>query len=443
MTRLLDFFSPLIVFGLELDAATAAGQVRARTADNHKQALALIEQARAAAAAAGYGSKPIESASFAMVAWLDEVLARHNALHGDDDAEPLQQQLFNSRNAHSEFFHHLSALQARDDELREVYWHALALGFAGQYYFETGDQGELGKLKDLHGQQLQNTPLSFSNLERERITPQPYTVADPPLPRDPLHRERTMLRLGGALAALVPVLCLVWLTLATPRDAPSPMAQRIDHQLQSYACADLTTRVNSEGTLQVRGFVSRPEDIERVRREVAALPGVGAPQFDLGVRIWPHCEVVSILKPYQVRNRDKHFGLRVAVPSARDGQLREGDKVTLQLTNADFDGYIWVDYYTADGSVLHFFAGRGQARLGAREQIELGTDTPASWLVAPPFGTVMVTALASPAPFGDTTDRPPFEQASAYLLRLREMLGNNRAADRVAADYVFLQTVSR
>jgi len=126
-----------------------------------------------------------------------------------------------------------------------------------------------------------------------------------------------------------------------------------------------------------------------------------------------------------------------------EGRLREGDAVVLRLTQASFDANVWVDYYTADGSVLHFQAGRGQLRLPADAQVEMGRDIPASWLVSPPFGTVMVAAIASPAPFSETADRPPFELASAYLLRLREMLAANRGADRVVADLLFLETVER
>lgn len=436
MTRLIDCFSSLVSFGLSIDATP--GPVLAQ----REQALRLIEAARTRAAEADYPATTVESAVFAMVAWIDERLA-HRASESGEAYEPLQLQLFNSRNAHTEFFHHLSGLQPQDDELREVYWHAMTLGFAGQYYFETGDAGELGKLKALHGRQLDHPPLELQELGREHITPQPYAVADPPMPANPLARERTVLWGGGLLALLAPVLLLAWLNLANPREAPPPLAGRVDEQLQRYACADLSAQVESDGMVKVRGYVSRREDIEAVRRDVSAIAGVRSPQFQLGVRIWPHCEVYAILKPYQMRNRDKEYGLRIRAPSAVDGRLREGDAVVLRLTQASFDANIWVDYYTADGSVLHFQAGRGQLRLPADAQIDLGRDIPASWLVSPPFGTVMVAAIASPAPFSETADRPPFELASAYLLRLREMLAANRGADRVLAEFLFLETVER
>ena len=436
MTRLLDCFSRLINLGLRADNAFGP------TSTLRQQVLGLLIDARIRASEAGYPSSTIESAVFAMVAWMDEVLTRRSTAAGEA-YEPLQLQLFNSRNAHTEFFHHLSALQPQDDELREVYWNAMALGFAGQYYFETDDAGELSKLKALHGRQLANPPLDLPELAHEHITPQPYAVADPPLPGNPLARERAVLWGGGVLALLLPVLLLVWMSLMAPRETPLPLAQRIDEQLQRYACSDLSSQVDANGQVTVRGFVSKQEDIDAVRREVGTIPGVRSPQFRLALRIWPHCEVYAILKPYQARNREKSYGLRIRAPTAVEGRLREGDTVVLRLTQASFDANIWVDYYTADGSVLHFQAGQGQLRLPADAQIDVGRDIPASWLVSPPFGTVMVVAIASPSPFSETADRPPFELASAYLLRLREMLAANRGADRLVADILFLETVER
>jgi hypothetical protein len=73
----------------------------------------------------------------------------------------------------------------------------------------------------------------------------------------------------------------------------------------------------------------------------------------------------------------------------------------------------------------------------------LGRDIPSSWLSAPPFGTVLVSALSSPMPFADATARPPFELASAYLQRLRESLAAGEFGARVVAEVVFLETVPR
>lgn len=63
--------------------------------------------------------------------------------------------------------------------------------------------------------------------------------------------------------------------------------------------------------------------------------------------------------------------------------------------------------------------------------------------MGPPFGTVLVTALSSPTPLDGAADRPPYELASAYLLRLREVLAANKGNERLLADFEFLETTAR
>jgi len=440
MARLLDCFSGLLSFGLALDASIATGRVNGSCEAARRKARALLEEARTAARNLDKPAEQIESAVFAMVAWIDEILARHPDCA--EMVEPLQVLLFNSNNAHSEFFHHLSALPAGEQEVREVYWHALALGFKGQYYFENDDGGELGKLKDLHGKQLAIPPASLDTLAEDHITPQPY-MPDPPGPRDPQSRKPALLRTAAVLAIAIPLTYLFSFLLSSPLETPPTLVQRVEQQLQTYACTDLSAAISPEGTIQVSGFLSEIEQVARVQREVRALPGVSAANFDLQLRVWPHCEVVAILKPHQARNRDMGFGLQAVASSSHHGRLREGDPVLFRVTNAKYDGYLWIDYYTADGAVMHLNAGREQLRVRASEVLELGKDIPASWLVAPPFGTVLLTALSSPTPFSEAADRPPFELASAYLQRLRESLAAGEFGAQAIADFVFLETVPR
>ncbi len=453
MARLLDCFSPFIAFGLGLDASIAAGRPTLPHDHAQREALRLLDTARADARNGGANATQIESAAFAMVAWLDEILGRHPDVV--DGAAPLQVQLFNSNNAHSEFFHHLSALGANDHEVREVYWHALAHGFKGQYYFESGDDGELGKLKDLHGRQLQPRPPEpgLEGLAQERPA---QALRDPPwrdagAPGDPRglaalrrrRRDRILRRTAAALAVLLPSLVLLWLWLVGPPTADTALTQRIDQQLASYACADLEASIDPDGRPRVTGFVSQRDDLLKVVDDVTAIPGVRAPHFNIGLRVWPHCEVFAILKPSQARNRQKKHGLSVRALSATDGRLREGDTVRVQVVAPHHESYIWVDYYTADGSVMHLNTGPAPTRLRAGESLEIGHDIPSSWLVSPPFGNVLITVLSAPMPFSETSDRPPYEMASAYLLRLREALAASRNSERLIADFISLETVAR
>ena len=441
MARLFDCFKTLFSFGIELDAAIAAGRDLPSPEAAQRRALELLGEARAAAAAIGSTPTHVESASFAVVAWLDEVIARHPAWTAG--ATPLQVQLFNSNNAKSEFFHHLSALRPDDGEVREVYWNALVHGFKGQYYFESGEGGELGKLKTLHGQQLAVRPPALDSPGQDAFRSQLQSMPDPLTQIVPQWHKRALPRIAGAVALLVALAYPLWSMLGGARaPAPTP-AQRIEQRLQAFACADLSVAVGDDGTARVSGFVPTPEDMERVEREVRAMPGMATASFALGLRIWPHCEVVAILKPYQARNREGRHPVRLAAPSAHEGRLREGETVAVRVINADPEGYLRVDYYTTNGSVMHLHADRAPQPSHPEEALDLGRDIPSGWLVSPPFGSVLITALSSTAPLADAGDTQPFELASAYLQRLRQSLASGEAAGRPIADFLFLETIPR
>jgi type IV/VI secretion system ImpK/VasF family protein len=441
MARLLDAFSPFFAFGLELAAALDAGSAVPDATLARHQAQARLAAARDAARADGHPARHVESACFAAAAWFDE-LARPLPGAGGTGAS-LHAALFNSSNAQTEFFHHLSALGPDEAEVREVYWYALALGFRGQYHFEDTDGGERGKLKALHGQQLPVPPIALDTLARARLTPQPYASPEPPARRRPQRRRRALVRAGGALALLLPSVYLASLLLGGLPAVPLAPSDRVAQQLQRYACADLALSTGTDGRSHVSGFVASTEEVARVQQEVAALPDATAPDFDLRIRAWPYCEVAAILKPYQMRNRNGKAGLQVLALSAPHGQLREGDAVRIQVTGPAYGSYLRVDYYTSEGAVLHLVPKPASVRLNPRQTVTLGSDMPTSWLVSPPFGTVLVAVLASPEPFADLADRPPFELASAYLAALRESIAVNPGGPRLVADFLFLETVTR
>ncbi|RYF63919.1 MAG: type IV / vi secretion system, dotu, partial [Comamonadaceae bacterium] len=373
----------------------------------------------------------------------DEVAARRT-----DWAEavaPLQLQWFNSTNAATEFFHHLSGLQHEQAELREIYWYLLALGFKGQYYFENeAGAGELAKLRALHAPQLPQPPADLQ-LAQARLCPQPYAQPDPP-PGPAPHSQRW--RLPGAVAAAVLTLLLsLWLAQGwmDSQMPPAGLAAQVTQHLQRRTCTALRAEQGADGVLRVRGFVPLQEDIDKVQREVAALAGPTPTQVQLQWRPWPYCEVVDILQPHQLRNERLRQRLALSASGVAPGVLREGDSVSLQVRAPAHEGVMWVDYYTADGAVVHLRA-QGQRRVPftAGQQLVFGEDLPSSWLVSPPFGPVLVTVIAVPAIHAVAPAEPePYELASAYLLRLRAMLAASGAAAPAVADVLFLQTRER
>src|SRR3546814_6070301 len=73
------------------------------------------------------------------------------------------------------------------------------------------------------------------------------------------------------VALLIPLCYLAWYFL-TPAPQRGPNVQQlVDAQLRNYACSELSGIVDAEGAVVVSGFVSKPGEIEQVRRDVAAI----------------------------------------------------------------------------------------------------------------------------------------------------------------------------
>ncbi|WP_445144492.1 type VI secretion protein IcmF/TssM N-terminal domain-containing protein [Dyella sp. Tek66A03] len=203
--RLLDYFAPLFAYGLAVDEQARAQAVASELAPLNARARELIDQARKIALANGRSMQAVELAGFAVVAWFDEIIQRHEAKR--DQPSPLQLTLFHTSDASSEFFEHLARLDSKAEEVREVYCTALLLGFVGQYYYEKGDGGELGRIKSVYCRPYAAPAAILQALQRESITPQPYLMPDSPARRMPGpwtgRRPALFVALGVVLLVLV------------------------------------------------------------------------------------------------------------------------------------------------------------------------------------------------------------------------------------------------
>ena len=439
MARLLHHFIPVFSYGLALDEKVTANQASESGAAVVARARELIDRAKASAQADGKRPEQTDGAAFAVVAWIDEIMARNPVwLTG---SIPLQVTLFNTNNAGNEFFQHLSSLKQDQDEIREVYYHALLCGFVGQYYYENGDTGELGKLKELHARQLPIAPAPIHTLREEKITPQPYGVADPSGPKYPRQWDRTLLRIGALVALLIPIGYLIYILLAAPK--PSILAP-VQQQLASLPCSDLVVEADEDkGAVKVDGYVSRADDISAVKQRVDGVEGVKSSTVNVQLRIWPHCEVVKILAQYKARNSDSGYGLSITPSTGHSDRFLENENVIVKLQQANYDGYLYVDYYTVNGAVAHMYPNTGEPDSGrliqSAEQFEVGATPSKTWTVSAPFGQELITVIASPTPLYPEA-LPEIQTAEEYLPKLRQMLDANRGNAKLAATYLFMQT---
>ncbi len=105
--------------------------------------FSLLSKIEREAKEAGIDSEDIQSAIFALVAFIDETIIS-SEWGGKDTwlAKPLQLEFFNRYDAGEEFFNRLEQLRQRPhykSNLLEIYYLCLALGFKGKYSFQSRD----------------------------------------------------------------------------------------------------------------------------------------------------------------------------------------------------------------------------------------------------------------------------------------------------------------
>jgi type VI secretion system protein ImpK len=179
---------------------------------------ALRAAARQARDEGGYETADVRSATFAVVAFLDEsVLTSGNAAFADWRRKPLQEELFGTHVAGELFFENVRAILGRPDsaalaDLLEVHGLCVMLGFAGRH--TGGRRGELGSILAAMRERIRRIRGEMGDLSPAWI-PAPH--AAPPA-RDPWVRK---LAVAAAVCAGLSVLLFVVYTIALS----APVAQ--------------------------------------------------------------------------------------------------------------------------------------------------------------------------------------------------------------------------
>jgi type VI secretion system protein ImpK len=132
-TRLTDICAEALAFAVQLRRAAEPDIESLRT--HVKKLFTDIDQA---ASIAGKDAAAVQSARYALAAFLDEVVLSSNwSIRGDWAGRPLQMEYFNDTTAGEEFYRKLEALRGSGEASRrealEVYGLCLGLGFRGRY----------------------------------------------------------------------------------------------------------------------------------------------------------------------------------------------------------------------------------------------------------------------------------------------------------------------
>jgi serine/threonine protein kinase len=226
---------------------------------------------------------------------------------------------------------------------------------------------------------------------------------------------------GGCLAVAA---ALAFMFLRFGSEPSGPSIEQIRSNLAAvrsdYRCAELTYSVDSDRAVTVSGYVSTDQDLSRLRQTVGGMPGIAKLNFDVRSRFSPPCEAGVLLKPFLAEGRGapKVAFLTPATERYVDQELE------LELASPNFDSYVYVDYFTSMGDVVHLFPNEHNpiALRPALNRFVLGRPPlQGCWMLVGGTGEQLITVVASERQLF-TKPGPKTENGKAYLDRLFEKL---------------------
>jgi hypothetical protein len=230
-------------------------------------------------------------------------------------------------------------------------------------------------------------------------------------------------------------------------ETPVPPDAAVERLLSNVQCSVLEAVVRGR-TLVVEGYFGDRQSLATVLEPLAQAAGGLAVSTGQVREMDPlYCRPLEVLRPFVEASRDQNLSLAVST-AGTDGRFREGDELLLTIKAPGHQSYIYVDYFSLDGNVVHMLpttASRDN-RLAAFGQTTLGNGGPAgSWTVGEPFGTELITVISSPKPLFSKV-RQEVEPSAGYLADLRKSLAR---ADRparttgIVAEISFIHTEPR
>ena len=204
---------------------------------------------------------------------------------------------------------------------------------------------------------------------------------------------------------------------------PPPSIEKLQARLTAvtaeYRCSSLDYSIGADRSVRISGYAASSEDVDRLRKAIDGIDGIAKVAFEVGVRVWPYCEVVAVLERL-VKHTPKIAASLALLPAI--GEAHIGEPLTVDIRGPSFDGYIYVDYFDVEGEVLHLFP-NDQDKINfkpARAHIILGRSPFARcWILGGSTGEQLVTLVAATEPlFLD--QRAEVENARVYLPTLAQ-----------------------
>lgn len=211
----------------------------------------------------------------------------------------------------------------------------------------------------------------------------------------------------------------------------------IDGLLAQVPCARLQVQFRPDSnTLEVIGHI--PEDGLRNPVLTALQAQMGSNiRVDDNIRILPRpqCGALSGIADVGLPQSTDQITNPLLIGQdihARDFRYVDGQQLVLELTGADYDAYVYVDYFDAEGQVIHLrpntstpmelTPAKARLQVGAAQQGDPGLFI----TIGPPYGQEIAVAFAASEPLYQT-ERPLVEPAEGYLQFLKTRIAEVRA----------------
>ncbi|WLI88817.1 protein kinase [Massilia sp. R2A-15] len=308
------------------------------------------------------------------------------------------------------------------------------------------------------------------SLERATRTPTVNRLLSQLSEPDHGPRNKMLAMVGGGIAALLIAGVAVWrfglpgksvapppavatqqapvpAPVAPPAAAPMPDPAAIAAALAAVPCSALLATATGR-TLRVQGYLAKAYGNARLSETLGAVTGVSAVELDVQPVADNNCAVISALGPYWSAHRRAGGGAKIVLstPGAAAGNvLTDGDSLMVDITTAGADSFATVDYFEADGSVVHLLPNLRARDNRAPPRYTATIGSLGNWMIAKPFGSEIVALVTTPVPLFDAL-RPETESAADYLRALEDRLKQASASaggNAIAVDFVQISTRAR
>ncbi|WP_029013080.1 DotU family type IV/VI secretion system protein [Niveispirillum irakense] len=290
----------------------------------------------------------IKEATEAIVAWIDDLFGVDHAWWPQENR--LQKAMFNVNSLGDDFYEKLHQCPPEKREVREVYFTALGLGFAGTYAISDPDGrgGHVKREKQNLVPSLPTTPVAGTSIiGGHHIHSQPYDIANPP-PHPPVRRAPLWpYALAGLAAVALLGAGLFWLLY----DPAGDLRARVADAVTGLSCAHLQTRLDEKQVVHLEGYGQNAAQLSDLTRRLEAIQGVTAVRSTATVEPPPYCTLQQVLDT----ETNARGGIPAILIAGGDRAFADGAELSMKVTTGAGAGYLTVIGIDSDGAVAHMY----------------------------------------------------------------------------------------